>query len=81
MKKDCADNDNDHDYDDDHDGYDDDDDDVCDDDDDDDDDKEDCSVEDAGSHPERLRMKKDCDEVFPGVLVGSGDTIKNVSRI
>ena len=48
MKKDCADNDNDHDYDDDHDGYDDDD--VCDDDD--DDDKEDCSVEDAGSHPE-----------------------------
>jgi hypothetical protein len=29
---------------------------------------------------QRLRMKRDCDEVFPGILVGSGDTIKNVNR-
>jgi hypothetical protein len=32
-------------------------------------------------HTQRLRMKRDCDEVFPGILVGSGDTIKNVGRL
>ena len=24
-------------------------------------------------------MKRDCDEVFPGIIIGSGDSIKNVS--
>ena len=30
---------------------------------------------------ERLRIKRDCDEVFPQIIIGSGDTIKNVSKI
>jgi len=32
-------------------------------------------------HTQRIRAKKDCDEVFPGIIVGSGDSIKNVGYL
>jgi hypothetical protein len=28
----------------------------------------------------RMRNRKDCDEVFPGIIVGNGDCIKDVRR-
>jgi len=30
---------------------------------------------------ERLRMKRDCDEVFPGIIIGSGDSIKKIDYL
>eukprot|EP00088_Acartia_fossae_P019420 TRINITY_DN21344_c0_g1_i1.p1 TRINITY_DN21344_c0_g1~~TRINITY_DN21344_c0_g1_i1.p1 ORF type:complete len:215 (-),score=46.44 TRINITY_DN21344_c0_g1_i1:230-874(-) len=30
---------------------------------------------------ERIRMKRDCDEVFPGIIIGSGDSIKNMDYL
>jgi len=30
---------------------------------------------------ERLKMKRDCDEVFPQIIIGSGDTIKNMDYL
>jgi len=30
---------------------------------------------------ERTKMKRDCDEVFPGIIIGSGDSIKNMDYL
>jgi len=29
----------------------------------------------------RIRIKKDCDEVFPGIIVGNGDAVKNIDYL
>jgi len=33
------------------------------------------------NHTQRIRIKKDCDEVFPGIIVGSGESIKNIDYL
>jgi len=32
-------------------------------------------------HSQRQRAKRDCDEVFPGIICGSGDSVKNIGYL
>ena len=32
-------------------------------------------------HNQRIRIKKDCDEVFPGIIISNGDTIKDLGYL
>eukprot|EP00093_Oithona_nana_P001504 01504.XXX_4838_2476_1 [CDS] Oithona nana genome sequencing. len=35
----------------------------------------------AKNYSERLRMGKDCDEVYPGIIIGTGETAKNMKYL